>query len=62
MMHPEANGSIQSFSRWTQVVDQGRVRTDVKGLSLFMEEGVTRSERRRLDKEGPIRRFRKGLE
>ena len=62
MMHPEANGSIQSSNRWTQVVVQGRVRIDVKGVSLFMEEGVTRSEMRRMAREGPIRRFRKGLE
>ena len=62
MMHPEASGSTQSSNRWTQVVVQGRVRTDVKGVSLFMEEGVTRSERRRMVREDPIRRFRKGLE
>ena len=62
MMHPEASGSTQSSNRWTQVVVQGRVRTDVKGVSLFMEEGVTRSERRRMAREDPTRRFRKGLE
>ena len=56
MMHLEANGSTQSFSRWTQGVDLGWMRT------LFMEEGVTRSERRRMGRGDPTRRFKKELE
>ena len=53
MMHL---GSTQSFSRWTQGVDLGWTRT------LFMEEGVTRSERWRMGRGDPTRRFKKELE